>query len=249
MSAIFAVLVTAGLAPTAVAADAENRPALRVEIRSTVDDLWNGMKKKKPEPHGKIFYIISMRAEKSEQKLKAPVDEDALAKELKRALNAQGFREISGGEKPDILLAVIYGRGLLKNPYLQDGLDEIDPEGPIATISSPGQGFARHENGFEAKAQNAQNEKLYVTVRAVKYPDKPREKVSRLWQTTVILADPDNHDLNEVAKDMFAVGVTQFDRVLPKEGVVISTDDPQGKVILRPLKVIEEEKSGSAAKK
>ncbi|MEO6003667.1 MAG: hypothetical protein ABIZ04_24615 [Opitutus sp.] len=64
----------------------------------------------------------------------------------------------------------------------------------------------------------------------------------------MILDDSDSHDLNQVAKGMFSVGVPQFDRVLPKQGVVIATDDPRGKVILQTLKVMEgDDKSGTPA--
>ena len=241
-----------GIAPAAFAAAGsapEAGPALRVEVRSTVDDLWDGFKKKKAEAHGKMYYLISLRAQPSEAKLKRPIDESALSNELKRALSAQGFREISGSDKPEILLSVVYGRGLLKNPYL-DIIDEISPEGPVATVSSPADGFARHQIGFEAKLQNAQNEKLFVTVRAVKYPETPKAPAVRLWQTTMILDEPDNHDLNEDAREMFLIGASQFDRDLPKEGMIISTDDPKGKVILRPLKVLkEDEKPDSPTKK
>ena len=55
----------------------------------------------------------------------------------------------------------------------------------------------------------------------------------------MIMGGPDRHDLNEVAKDMFLIGAQHFDRVLPKEGIVVSTDDPKGRVILAPIRVLE----------
>jgi hypothetical protein len=226
------------------------RPPLHVEVRSSVDDLWNGTRKKKPEPHGKVYYIMSLKAVESEKALKATVDEKALGAQLRQALSAQGFREMAADEKPDILLTVNYGRGFLKNPYLPDGVDEISSETSVANISSADQVFAQRQIGYETKRQNAQLEKLFITVRALKYPESKQEKPKRLWQTTMILDEPDLRDINQVAKDMFLVGVQHFDRVLPKEGIVVSTDDPKGRVIMAPIRVLDsEEEPGTQSDK
>lgn len=215
------------------------RPALRVEIRSSVDDLWNGMSKKDPEPHGRVYYLLSLGSNEPEEPLKRPVDEKALAAQLHQALNAQGFRQMKSDEKPDILLTVLYGRGYLKNPFMPNGVDEISSGVPIVNITSAEDVFARQQIGYEAKLQNAQEEKLFIAVRALKYPETKAEKPKRLWQTQMIMDGPDRHDLNEVAKDMFLIGAQHFDRVLPKEGILVSTDDPKGRVILAPIRVLE----------
>jgi hypothetical protein len=215
------------------------RPALHVEVRSSVDDLWDGMKKKDPEPHGRVYYVLSLGSNEPEVPLKHPVDEKALAAQLHRALKAQGFRQMNADEKPDILLTVLYGRGYLKNPFMPNGVDEISSGIPIVNITSAEDVFARQQIGYEQKLQNAQAEKLFIAVRALKYPESKAEKPKRLWQTQMIMDGPDHHDLNEAAKDMFLVGAQHFDHVLPKEGIVVSTDDPKGRVILAPIRVLE----------
>jgi hypothetical protein len=225
------------------------RPALHVEVRSSVDDLWNGMRKKDPEPHGKVYYVLSLGASESEEDLKQPVDESALVAQLHEAMSAQGFRQMKADEKPDILLTVVYGRGYLKNPYLPNGVDEISSGVPIVTITSGDDVFAQRQAGYESKRQNAQLEKLFIVVRAVKYPESKEEKPKRLWQTMMIVDKPGHHDLNDVAKDMFLVGVQHFDRVLPKEGIVVSSDDPKGRVILAPIRVMETEEAAPSQKR
>jgi hypothetical protein len=219
-------------APTLNAAD-ESAPARLVEVRSTVDNLWTGARKKAPQPHGKLYYIVSATLSESEENLVRPVDEGALVRQLKQALHAHGFREITETEKPDILLGIVYGRGFLKNPYLGEVVDEISPGLSTTSVTSSRQVMAQREAGYESKVQRAQTEKLFLTVRALKYPEKPREKPTRLWQTTMILENPERHDLNEVASDMFRAGAPHFDRMLPKEGIVVSTADPSRPVPLR----------------
>ena len=237
------------LLAAAPAETTSGRRALHVEVRSSVDDLWNGTRKKKPELHGKVYYVLSIGAAESEVDLKEPVDEKVLVAQLHEAMTAQGFRQMKADEKPDILLTVLYGRGYLRNPYLPDGVDEISSDVPTATITSGDQVFAQRQVGYESKRQNAQLEKLFITVRALKYPESKKEKPTRLWQTMMIVDEPGHHDLNDVAKDMFLVGVQHFDRVLPKEGIVVSTDDPEGRVILAPIRVLETEEDAEPSPK
>jgi hypothetical protein len=201
------------------------------------------MKKKDPEPHGRVYYLLSLGSNEPEVALKRPVDEKALAAQLHQALKAQGFRQMSADEKPDILLTVLYGRGYLKNPYMPNGADEISSSIPIVNITTAEDVFARQQIGYEEKLQNAQAEKLFIAVRALKYPESKAEKPKRLWQTMMIMDGPDRHDLNEAAQDMFLVGAQHFDRVLPNGGILVSTDDPKGRVILAPIRVMETEEA------
>ncbi len=60
----------------------------------------------------------------------------------------------------------------------------------------------------------------------------------------MVVDDPNHRDLNQVTKKMLAAGADYFDRQLKDEEVRVNAREPQGHVILGPLKIIESEPSG-----
>ncbi|MEO6873337.1 MAG: hypothetical protein ABI222_00805, partial [Opitutaceae bacterium] len=74
--------------------------------------------------------------------------------------------------------------------------------------------------GFEAKLQKAKYEKLYIRVSAWRYPTAAKAKVRQLWNTTMVVDDPDHRDLNTLAAKMFEAGAPFFDHEVKEEADV-----------------------------
>jgi hypothetical protein len=225
-------------------------PAAEVEIgvRSSVDQRWQGVRKLGPIEHGKVYLIASLGAAPSAQKLVQPVDEAGLLAQLRQVLNSRGFRESASGETPDVVLTLLYGRGHLRNPYLAniDGdisADSIVPtpaESLLAASVDPRLYSNRQWGFYEHKLLAAQKEKLFIRVTAWKFPGDRKEKPAELWKTTMVVDEPDRHDLNELYPKMLAAGVPFFDRHLKQEEVTIATPLKEGSVKLGPLNILEE---------
>lgn len=84
--------------------------------------------------------------------------------------------------------------------------------------------------GYEAKLQKASTEKLYIRVTAWAYPASPKAKTKMLWKTIMVVDDPDNRDLNDVAAKMLEAGAPLFDREVDEPEVSILKLLPDGRV-------------------
>lgn len=238
VAGVLLLFVPAGLSPGA----SEAAPSIEIAVRSSVDERWEGFRKLGAIEHGRIYAIISIKETPSAQKLLAPVSEGRIVRQLREALASRGFTEIVAGQKPDILLTVLYGRGFLKNPYLKGAVvDELTGDIPIVTITDPDQALRQRQAGYEAKLQGAQLEKLFIRVSAWRYPDAPDEKPAGLWATTMVIDSPESRDLNQFTAAMLAAGAEYFDRAIKDEEVRINSAAPTGTVTLGPLEVIEDE--------
>lgn len=218
----------------------EASPLVGIDVRSSVDERWSGVHMLGPIAHGKVYGIASISETPSQDKLARPVDVARLARQLRTELKTRGFVEITAGQKPDVVLTVLYGRGFLRNPYT-DGmmLAETADGVQTATITMPDQVFRQLEASFESKLQAAQAEKLFIRVTAWKFPEAPKEKPAQLWQTTMLVDDPANRDLNELSKEMLAAGADYFDRTMKREQVTVNPAERKGQVKLGPLEIIE----------
>jgi hypothetical protein len=214
--------------------------AFEVNVRSGVDLQEQARRVHDPayaqtiSQRGRRFFLARVSEEKNGLDLVKPVDAHALAKEVSRQLEAQGFHAVQGTEKPDIVITVKYGRGTLPNPYAASY--EI---GPGARLSNSGNATAvwgplyDHFVGIEEKRQGAAYEKLAIEVRAWKYPPPadPKETEELLWATTMCVDDPDHRDLNLVAAEMIAAGAAYFDRPIKQEDAISTwTHLPDGHV-------------------
>jgi hypothetical protein len=234
--------LTGFAASVAHAAEDQSTPKVKIEVRSSIDDLWDGVKKRKPTPHGKTYAIGSLKQGPSDDPLVQPVDEHALLADIRAILTSQGFVEGDANHTPEIVLTVLYGRGFLKNPYVDySGADEITDE-RTTSITSAKDAFRRREPGFEERMQRAQAEKLFITINAWNYPKAKKEKPKRIWQTMMIVDDPATSDLNQLGKQMLAAGGRYFDRDLDREEIWVTSSDREGRVILAPLRVLGAEK-------
>jgi hypothetical protein len=217
-------------------------PSVKISVRSEVEPRWVGFKKLKPGKSGRIYAIISIKEAPSATGLSVPVKEGRVLTELREALAAHGFTEIVAGQKPDILITVLYGRGFLKNPYLEGvTIDEGSDSVPIANVLLPDHVFRQRQVGYEEKLQAANLEKLFVNVTAWEYPEAPEGKPSKLWSTTMAIDDPVSRDLNAFAIAMLTAGAGYFDEAIKDEEVRIDAAVPEGSVTIGPIKVIEDE--------
>lgn len=241
-----------GLACLALAAGsvraAEAAAEVAIGVRSSVDQRWQGVRKGGPIEHGKVYLIASLRQAPSAGKLAQPVDEAGLLGELRQLLKSRGFREAAPSDTPDVVLTLLYGRGHLRNPYLAniDGdisADSIVPtpaESLLAASVDPRLYDKRQWGYYEHKLLAAQKEKLFIRVTAWKFPGDRQEKPAELWKTTMVVDEPDQHDLNTLYPKMLAAGVPFFDRHLKEEEVTMLTPLKEGSVRLGPLNILEE---------
>lgn len=235
-----ALLALVSVGGSLLADEAES--SVEISVRSSVDERWKGFRKLGPIEHGKAYAIISISEAPSPDGLVRPVNEGLLVRQLREALNSRGFTEIVAGQKPDIVLTVIYGRGFLRNPYLDGAMvDEISEGVTKSTILLPTQLVLQRQAGYESKLREAQMEKLFIHVSAWQYPESPDEKATNLWKTTMLIGEPHKHDLNQFSAAMLDAGADYFDRVINKEEVKVKIPVPEGTVTLGPLKIIDDD--------
>lgn len=211
----------------------QNTGELDVGVRTTVDPDIKFNKKAKAEvaaqPRPRLYAILQVHQRVGPEKLVKPVDAEMIAREVAHQLDLQGFHRVQAPQKPEILITAEYGRGMLANPYL--GGDQVieNPETGMASVTPSGLGYAQllrqKTHGYEMKLQKASYEKLYIEVRAWKYPSSASEKPRVMWTALMNVDDPDNRDLNTIFKDILAAGAPYFDR---------KVDDPEVEVF-KPL--------------
>ncbi len=225
-----------------------------INVRSDVDRPFKGFGKETLREHGKVYAIISIQQiDNPTNKLVRPVNEYDLLKDLHQVLTNHGYREAPAGTTPDILLTVLYGRGWLRNPYLDDGM--IDPynggiEGiraggaPVVTIVGVPKDAFRHKDAFyEEKLQRAEGEKLIINITAWQ-PPEPRKagakkaKPRQYWRTTINTEDADQ-DLNVLKEKMLRAGAVCFDQVIDREEITVSSSLPEGHVEVGISTVVE----------
>ena len=189
--------------------------------------------------HGQVYVLASVKEETTEMKLIKPVDALAIAKEVKRQLQQQGFREAGPKERPDVIITVRYCRGTMPDPYINpDFLPVPDRRaGQRVGLSDddPVNYFQVHEVfvGIDAKIAALNQEKLAIQVRAWKYPPPadPKKKTELAWMTTMYADDPDHRDLNLIMPQLLAAGAPYFNQHLDREHPVeINTAMPEGHV-------------------
>ena len=222
---------------------------LEVDVRPSITDKDNiyAHTTKTPDEggHSKIYGILSVQEIKAEERLIKPVNEGEIMELLSRELNANGFKLYAPGTKPEIVLTVSYGRGVLQNPYMKgstgisgassapigngsmstsDGVTTSTIEGAFAT-----QIIDEKTPGFQSNLQKASFEKLFIRVTAWTYPSA-KTKSKMLWKTTMVVDDPDHRDLNAVAQKMLEAGVPFFDKQIRERDALVYKPLPDGHV-------------------
>lgn len=219
---------------------------LNIQVRSEVDRPFKGFGREPERDYGKVYFIAYIKEAPGGVDLVRPVDEDEMQRILQAELTKRGYREATPADEPDIILTVHYGRGFLRNPYLNDVHMDEDTVPPTARIMGLQTHIVRQKTfRFEERSQAAQNEKLFIRVTAWANPavqpakkngKQPKPKL--LWKTTMVTDDPANRDLNQFVKKLLAAGSGFFNRNVEKEEAHIETDLPEGYVRYGDLKFL-----------
>lgn len=246
----FSVLCVALLVSSARAQ--QNTGELDVGVRTTIepDAKFDKKVKGKPTPpRPRLYAMLQVQQRASFDKLVKPVDAEMIAVEVARQLDLQGFTRVKPKQKPEIVITAEYGRGMLPNPYMGDpAIESLDNGVPTVTHGADAlkQLMRQKTPGFEAKLQKASYEKLFIEVKAWKYPSSPGEKPRVMWVALMNVDDPDHRDLNGIFKDMLAAGAPYFDRQVEGEEVDVYKPLPEGNVkVGTPTEVIEPAKPAS----
>jgi hypothetical protein len=235
-----------------------------IGVRSKVmdKDLQWGQKTDSPEEggHSKTFAIVAIEEVKAASRLVKPVDQQNILEQLFEQLLANGFTKYAKGTKPDILLAVSYGRGEMRNPYFKNHQGEVGgvgfPTPPLSgsvvgaevttvTLSGAtdiGQSVIdKRTPGYEAGLQKAEFEKLFIRVTAFAYPTDKKARLKMLWKTIIVADDPDHRDLNKIAAEMLKAGAPYFDKDLKKPEIEFWHGVPKGQVNVGTPEVVQTE--------
>ncbi|HRE82807.1 MAG TPA: hypothetical protein PLN52_17310 [Opitutaceae bacterium] len=245
--AAFVMLSATGGQLSAASSKDPSDAQVEIDVRSYVDERWEGVRKRGPIEHGKVYLIASVNESPSAQKLLQPVDNEGLLRQFRQTLTSHGFREALEGDTPDVVLTVLYGRGFVRNPYLANIDGDIDAPSIVPTPAESLRAAAikpslyqdRLWGRYEQKVIKAQKEKLFIRVTAWKFPDHAQEKPVELWKTTMVVDEPDQNDLNQLYPQMLAAGASFFDRPMKTEEVTVSKPLKEGNVEVGPVKVIE----------
>jgi hypothetical protein len=261
------IALGASLMPIAALAQ-QGSNDLAVGVRTQLDrqrKIWDGTHLHRLEnapEHGKVYAILMIQPTKSKVKLMKPVNAAAIRDELVRQLEAHDYHHVQPNQKPDILISVIYGRSWLPNPYYTDKIDVdnmgpedepflADPSNPATVgptgvvVDNPNLAARISLPSVKYKVTKATFEKLFILVRAFKYPPPadPKKKPEVLWVTTMFVDDPDHLDLNVVCKQMLEAGAPYFDREIKDEEVEIWKPLPEGHVKVGAPEVVAPAKS------
>ena len=217
-------------------ARAENSQ-LRIAVRSEVERPFKGWSKAPLVEHGKVYYILSIKEVPpvkglTQIPLVKPVDETQLRKTLMDELAKHDFREIASTETPEIILTVLYGRGYVENPYMDNAISNGDGVVTVAGIGSNGSVADSRSNIYQEKLQIANHEKLFIRITAWSYPDQilKKQKSKLLWKTTVLIDDPADRDLNQFINKMLAAASSFFDQPMKDKEQIVRDELPEGYV-------------------
>lgn len=233
LSAILAILAL--LICLASAQAQQNTAELNIGVRAAVEPAVFKTERNALVAKGgrKLFSMLQVQQRGSMEKLTKPVDAEMIAREVSRQLELRGFERAKPKQKPEIVITAEYGRDFLPNPYLGEERTDDGQSGAATVTRGPsGSGKLMKESavGFEEKIQRASYEKLFIEVKAWKYPASPQEKPRVMWVAMMSVDDPDHRDLNAIYKDMLAAAAPYFDREVDGPEIQIVKPLPEGNV-------------------
>jgi hypothetical protein len=200
--------------------------------------------------HGRVYALLSVQMASSDPQNLPPVDEDSLVLQVCQVLDRHGFRPVTQGHNPEILITIHYGRAWLRNPYLDATGDSQAIEGfssvPALVQRSPRDvaGVPTHfmdevSRERESRIQKASAEKLYVRVTGWQYPSDPKARAVMLWKTTTLVDDPDSWNLNAIAGGMLEAGAPYFDQAIAEKELDLPAPMPEGRVRVGAPEVVD----------
>ena len=241
----------------------QDTDGLKVGVQSKLDrqkHIWNGAHSKKmenPPEHGKIYAILVIQPTASLRKLIKRVNAADIRDELVKQLERNGYHHVAPGQKPEIVLWVSYGRSWMPTPYatevdvdnmapqfLKPGLPVMstDPDDPPHyAIDDPGLASEISLPRNSHRATELSYEKLFIMVRAFKYPPPPdpKQKPEALWVAMMYVDDPVHRDLNLVFKQMLEAGAPLFDKEIKDYEATIWKPLPEGHVKVGTPEVVQ----------
>ena len=252
-----------GVALLSTSLSAQDANGLKVGVMTRLDRqkaIWDGVHSHKienPPEHGKIYAILAIQPVDSLRKLVKPVKAADIRDELVKQLDKYGYHHVAPGQKPEILLSVKYGRSWMPTPYanvidvdsmapqfLKPGLpvSSTDPDDPpnytpdtpalAAEISLPRNSHRASELSYE---------KLFIQVKAYKYPPPPdpKKKPEALWTAMMYVDDSAHLDLIVVIKQMLEAGAPYFDKEIKDYEATVWKPLPEGHVNVGAPEVVE----------
>ncbi len=231
----------------------QNTGEIDIGVRTKIEPAAGFAKDRKElvaQGRPKLYSILQVRQRPSGEKLAKPVDAEMIAREVSRQMDLQGYQRTPPKQKPEIVITAEYGRDMLPNPYLGGAEIINDSQGNAPSVTLGGDALAQmmreKRTGMEAKIQKASYEKLFIEVKAWKYPASPQEKPRVMWVALMNVDDPDHRDLNTIYKDMLAAGAPYFDRATEEPEVNVFRPLPEGNVRFgTPTEVVEPAKRAS----
>lgn len=227
----------------------QNTGELDVGVRTEVEPQAKFKKKVKGQPlvpRPRLYAILQVQLRPNQEKLVKPVDPEMIAREVAHQLDLRGFQRVLPKQKPEIVITAEYGRGMLPNPYLGGAsmIHDIQGDAPSVTLGVDAlKQIMREKTAFvEQKIQKASYEKLFIEVKAWKYPSSPQEKPRVMWVAMMNVDDPDHRDLNVIFKDMLAAGSPYFDKAMEEPEVSVFKPLPEGTVTVGTPTVVESTK-------
>ena len=222
----------------------QNTGEINIGVRTKVEPAVFPKERKALVAQGrpKLYAILQVQQRGSIAKLAKPVDAEMIAREVSRQLDLQGYQRTQPKQKPEIVITAEYGRDVLANPYLGEARTDDGGSGaPTVTLGGDAlaQLMRQKAVGMEEKLQRASYEKLFIEVKAWKYPSSPQEKPRVMWVALMNVDDPDHRDLNTIYKDMLAAGAQYFDRVMEEPEVSVFRPLPEGNVQVGTPTVVE----------
>jgi len=216
-----------------------------ITVRSFVERNYTRFSKEPYREHGRTYAVISFDQVKSDSPLARAVNQVALYREFQKALATHGFHEPAPGAQPAVLLTVLYGRGWLHNPYLDQEVETASSDFGVPTYTASVEQLIRERStpGYADKTISANAEKLFIAVIAWKFPASPKDKPQKIWRTVMIADDPDQ-DLNLIADKLLAAGAGYFDHPIEQEEVTISSRVATGHVEVGTPTVVDPAKPG-----
>lgn len=244
---------------TTMAFAARAQEPLNVGVRTELETpAWkkdkNGQAMRDAVDRRRIFTLSPPIYVKTDEPLVKPVDENALLMTLYQELLKHGYTPAAPNQTPEILITLQYGRGYMKNPYVENSKDggsvnqsgstsDGNNFGGLRVVTIQTMPIRSREIGVEEKTQRAWYEKLTIFVSAWDYQSAKAGKGKRLWSTSMYVDDPDHRDLGQVYKQMLAAGAEYFNREMDKEEVDINTSMREGHVELGTPTVVDDKKS------
>ena len=164
-------LVASVLLVLSAPARAYEKDALNIGVQSEVEGA--AAKPDHPSAPGTdkpvvTYFLAAPHEVWSKWQLLKPVDPKFVAQEVRKVLQPKGYRPALKGEKPDVVIMVLYGRGWVHNPY------------PVPLTAPPG-AFTSARDWNVRDVIKMQNSEAFVTSSSILNDKQVRDDQEKLF--------------------------------------------------------------------